>query len=148
MKNGGHKVEKALWTPGMKSTVAKLPALCHKPAPSDTCVPETSPCGACERCGHRAAMRVCAEALRGEWAYGPTVIDVGTMSQPDETITVSGLIDVLRMLGLAPEAADNIKDTDIENTDTASDPSEISAGPDAIVGNVHTGDGTSAKDPA
>lgn len=110
--------------------VAKLPGLPMLPLASKHCQ-VNAPCGCCDECQRRAALFVCAEAERHEWPSGvapkpcPTcghVKDADIITDDalkafdtiEVPITADGeyvvaqhaipTIDVLRMLGLAPEA--------------------------------------------
>lgn len=122
---GGHEIEKASYDTNKSGkakkpgrVVAKLPGLPMLPLASKHCQ-VNAPCGCCEECQRRAALFVCAEAERHQWPSGvvpkpcPTcghVKETDTIEVPitaDEMVIgqhVIPTIDVLRMLGLAPEA--------------------------------------------
>lgn len=111
---GGHEIEKASYATNKDGTakkpkrvVAKLPGLPPTPMASDYCTPQT-PCGCCEECRKRAALFVCAEAHEGEWDTGIVPRPCPTCGHAKEaqesTEEKVPLVDVLRMLGLAPEA--------------------------------------------
>lgn len=123
---GGHEIEKASYDTNKSGkakkpgrVVAKLPGLPMLPLASKHCQ-VNAPCGCCEECQRRAALFVCAEAERHQWPSGvvprpcPTCGHVKETDTIEVPITADGeyvvaqhaipTIDVLRMLGLAPEA--------------------------------------------
>lgn len=123
---GGHEIEKASYDTNKSGqskkpgrVVAKLPGLPMLPLASKHCQ-VNAPCGCCEECQRRAALFVCAEAERHQWPSGvvpkpcPTcghvkesdTIEVPMVADGEYVVAQHAIptIDVLRMLGLAPEA--------------------------------------------
>lgn len=67
----GHNIDRALYQPEkQKPVIDKLGAMVGNAIAWDGCVPDTTPCGACAACRHRASVRVVGEALEDE-AHAP-----------------------------------------------------------------------------